>query len=155
MHTTIRNPSKAVNSDKIIIGAQWLGDKLMGKKLANNIGIEIIMIPNLRNKKGAYGLFYNADIDNRKKPRQFEIELDSSLSSNIIIQNMCHEMVHVKQTARCELAETLEKTKKLWHGTEICEKKIDYWDLPWEIEAHGRERGLYLRLLDHYDSIGI
>ena len=23
--------------------------------------------------------------------------------------------------------------------------KIDYWDLPWEIEAHGREVGLFVR----------
>ena len=26
--------------------------------------------------------------------------------------------------------------------------KVNYWDLPWEIEAHGRERGLYVRFTE-------
>jgi hypothetical protein len=30
-------------------------------------------------------------------------------------------------------------------GKTINPKKVSYWDLPWEIEAHGREVGLFVR----------
>jgi hypothetical protein len=50
-------------------------------------------------------------------------------------------MVHVKQYARREL----HPSKEAWLGKTINPKKVSYWDLPWEIEAHGREVGLFVR----------
>jgi hypothetical protein len=32
-----------------------------------------------------------------------------------------------------------------WHGKRIDRKNMDYYDLPWEIEAYGREVGLFVR----------
>ena len=53
---------------------------------------------------------------------------------------LAHEMVHVKQYVRHEL-----KEPTVWKGTNINTDKVEYWDLPWEIEAHGREIGLFVR----------
>ena len=50
-------------------------------------------------------------------------------------------MVHVKQYARREL----NPNKEVWLGKTYNPKSISYWDLPWEIEAHGREVGLFIR----------
>jgi hypothetical protein len=50
-------------------------------------------------------------------------------------------MVHVKQYARREL----HPADDVWMGKTYNPKKISYWDLPWEIEAHGREIGLFIR----------
>jgi hypothetical protein len=32
-----------------------------------------------------------------------------------------------------------------WKGKAIDLESLDYYDHPWEIEAHGRERGLFIR----------
>ena len=65
-----------------------------------------------------------------------------------MMQTLAHEMVHVKQFARNELYETSAKQGSRWRGEwfsprQKCVK--DYWDQPWEIEAHGRECGLFVR----------
>jgi len=53
-------------------------------------------------------------------------------------------MVHVKQFARNEHKQMLITGSCKWMGRTINTNKVDYWDLPWEIEANGREVGLFL-----------
>ena len=53
-------------------------------------------------------------------------------------------MVHVKQYAKNELHEYTMKKGHRYKG-EFFSDKLDYWDEPWEIEAHGRETGLFVR----------
>ena len=65
-----------------------------------------------------------------------------------MLETVAHEMVHVKQFARNELYEPSAKQGSRWNGKwfsprQKCVK--DYWDQPWEIEAHGRECGLFVR----------
>ena len=72
--------------------------------------------------------------------REFEIEIDKSLPLRTLLTTVAHEMVHVKQFARGELTE-----KQAWMGKTYDINKTQYWDLPWEIEAHGREVGLFIR----------
>lgn len=83
-----------------------------------------------------------------KAPRSFEIIIDSQTKHINPLQTLAHEMVHLKQYARSEL-ECTTKTSK-WNG-KIWEKKEnewdDYYDSPWEIEAFGREEGLFLRYM--------
>ena len=86
--------------------------------------------------KGAMG--YCLELDNN---RQFEIELDRTLSQRKLLETLAHEMVHVKQYARREL----HPVNDTWCGKTYNPKKTSYWDLPWEIEAHGREVGLFVR----------
>tara|TARA_R110000851_G_scaffold238476_1_gene391274 strand:+ start:388 stop:825 length:438 start_codon:yes stop_codon:yes gene_type:complete len=73
--------------------------------------------------------------------RTFEIEADSKLSLRKLLETVAHEMVHVKQYARREL----HPVHETWCGKTYNPKKVSYWDLPWEIEAHGREVGLFVR----------
>ena len=55
-------------------------------------------------------------------------------------------MVHVKQYATGELRDALRgPTLHRWRNKPYDAKVVDYWDHPWEIEAYGREYGLYLR----------
>jgi hypothetical protein len=86
--------------------------------------------------KGAMG--YCLETDNK---RTFEIEVDRTLSYRKMLETVAHEMVHVKQYARREL----HPSKHTWMGKTYNPKKTSYWDLPWEIEAHGRETGLFVR----------
>jgi len=81
-------------------------------------------------------------------PRTFNIILDSETKWVDPLQTLAHEMVHVKQYARGELQCTTKTSKwkgKLWRKKS--DQMDDYYDSPWEIEAFGREEGLYLRYL--------
>lgn len=72
--------------------------------------------------------------------REFELEIHKRLPLRKLLTTVAHEMVHVKQYARRELT-----GDDVWQGKTINPKKVDYWDKPWEIEAHGRECGLFVR----------
>ena len=90
----------------------------------------------LKNPKGAMG--YCLELDDN---RTFEIEADKKLRLRKLLETIAHEMVHVKQYARREL----HPVHNTWCGKTYNPKKTSYWDLPWEIEAHGREVGLFVR----------
>ena len=86
--------------------------------------------------QGAMG--YCLETDNN---RTFEIELDRKLPLRKLMETLAHEMVHVKQYARREF----HPVYNMWRGKTYNPEKVSYWDLPWEIEAHGRETGLFVR----------
>ena len=95
----------------------------------------------LTNPNGAMG--YCLELDNN---RTFEIEADKKLRLRKLLETIAHEMVHVKQYARREL----HPVNETWCGKTYNPKTTDYWDLPWEIEAHGREVGLFVRWAEKY-----
>jgi len=92
----------------------------------------------------AYGYCLAVDGPRADRPREFEIEVDKNLPLRKVLETVCHEMVHVKQYARGELYEGTRIAKHRWQGKYIS-NNVDYWDQPWEIEAHGREAGLFVR----------
>ena len=83
--------------------------------------------------------------DLRKTPRDFTIELDSGVTIRNILVNLAHEMVHMKQWVKGDMYEYSNP-----HMVRFMKKKYDmsdisYWDYPWEIEAFGRQLGLFIR----------
>ena len=62
----------------------------------------------------------------------YEIDVKRTLDMRTMLTTLAHELIHVKQYARGEL-------------TQDNEAGIDYWDRPSEVEAHGRETGLFIR----------
>lgn len=96
--------------------------------------------------KGAYGYCMadpDGDAERHDRPRCFEIEVNSKLTMRKLLETVAHEMVHVKQYARGELYQGMRVNKHRWQGRWVGD--MDYWDQPWEIEAHGREAGLFVR----------
>ena len=73
--------------------------------------------------------------------REFEVELYKKQSLRRLLETVAHEVVHVKQYARRELT----GDGFCWLGKTYSPKKVAYWDQPWEVEAHGREVGLFVR----------
>jgi hypothetical protein len=96
----------------------------------------------LKKPKGAMG--YCLELDSN---REFELEIDRTQSLRKLLETVAHEMVHVKQFARREL----HPSNDTWYGKTYNPKKVSYWDLPWEIEAHGREVGLFVRWCEAND----
>ncbi len=96
----------------------------------------------LCNPKGALG--YCLELDTK---REFELEINKKQPLRTLLETVAHEMVHVKQFARREM----HPEKDTWYGKTYNPKKVSYWDLPWEIEAHGREVGLFIRWCEAND----
>lgn len=69
---------------------------------------------------------------------EYEIDVKRTLKLRDMLMTLAHELVHVKQYEFGELTQTDDAD-------------IDYWDKPSEIEAHGREVGLFIRWAEeHY-----
>ena len=97
---------------------------------------------NLCKPTGALG--YCLELDNK---REFELEVDKTQPMRKLLETVAHEMVHVKQYARREMNPHSDD----WLGKTYNPKKVSYWDLPWEIEAHGREVGLFIRWAEKHN----
>lgn len=117
------------------------------KKLMPRLDLDIIVKLTDLSKQNVYG-YCNADPEGDAarldRPRTFEIEIHSKLKLRRLLETVAHEMVHVKQYARGELYQGSRVNKHRWQGKWL-DKDPDYWDQPWEIEAHGRECGLFVR----------
>ena len=75
--------------------AEFYADKLLGKRMAKNILVEIKLTKELKQKEQAYGYCHITD-DNLNRPREFMIELDTSMKHPFdqILIWLAHEMVH-------------------------------------------------------------
>lgn len=121
--------------------AKFCATKLMSTRLANTLEITIELVPNLGKKVGVYGDCIWEDKPNR--PKEFTVRVDSKMTPRHVVETIAHEMVHVKQWAKGELMDMQRVAKTKFNGTLFGE--TEYWDRPWEIEAHGREKGLFVR----------
>lgn len=129
--------------DLIINFAKWCGIKLLGKRLDNNISLLIHIVgPNMYNKDGFYALTDVHPDDDWHRPRNFTITMTNKFEILRSLMIVAYEMVHIKQHAKQELAFCGRTGLPKWQGIRAKNDTVDYWDLPWEIEAHGREKGL-------------
>lgn len=94
-------------------------------------------------------------MDSHVRSRVFNIYIDGGLSNFLKILSIMHEMVHVKQYAKGELFQSLKDSNlQKWNRKEwINEEKMSYWELPWEIEAHGREKGMLISWMHDTDLL--
>ena len=94
-------------------------------------------------------------IADKKNKFKFRIYLNPDLSRKRQLLTLAHELVHCKQFMRDELGQTIDLGDAVftkWNNKMIRENDIDYDCLPWEIEATGREYGLYQRWTDYKNS---
>ena len=62
---------------------------------------------------------------------EFEVEVKRTLRLRDMLTTLAHELVHVKQYVYNEMPAVIGDG--------------DYWDRPHEVEAHGRECGIFIR----------
>lgn len=117
----------------------FYADELFSKKMLENLCVRIQFIKKL----DVFGYAFVDNIINTGKPRQFIIQLNPHIGARNILATLAHEMVHIKQFAYCETDEALSK----WKGKKVDSENVDYYDHPWEIEAHGMEVGLFTKFV--------
>lgn len=135
--------------------AEFFAHQLMDPRMVRNLTIDIE-----RNRKlDVMGEVTNED--DTTTSRWFTITLRGAKDDEDVIKTLAHEMVHVKQYAKNELSKQMRVTRGLgfrlatkWQGEfwKPKSKEDPYWDAPWEIEAYGREVGLYHKWVQHWNS---
>lgn len=131
--------------------ARFFAAKLMDPRMVRNLELDIDVISDL-DVDGEC-----VDEDGVRNPRFFTIGLKRQ-DINEMIKVLAHEMVHVKQHAKNELVSGVMiatrgglKMSSKWMG-EVWKpkaKECPYYDSPWEIEAYGREVGLFQKWIAH------
>ena len=117
-----------------------------------------VLIPELRLTRSRFNLHIRTDRGLARRdgmrgvvgpdpdnPSSIIMLLDSALDHAVLIDTLCHEMVHVKQFAlgQAQVRYRGEKPTFYWMGKKV---KAVYWDQPWEQEAWRRERVLASRI---------
>ena len=132
-------------------------------RLRNNITLNIHLKHHVEDGEAMLSEFTNPN-----KPREFKIIIDPYRAevddfgrtltdtewAHSILRILAHELVHVKQYVMGEL-------KSINNGFVYNEKFYspdtleEYYDQPFEIEAHGREKGLLFSFLERWKEIEI
>jgi len=142
----IKGSNKAFR--KLVEHATWFyAEKLMGKRLISGLEITINLKKNLLEEENEGNAIWE---DDGYRPKEFTIELDSTAKIRNLLITLAHEMVHVKQWAKNEMYEYLNTMGMVrFKGEKVHLKETEYWDYPWEIEAYGRQLGLFVRFCEH------
>jgi hypothetical protein len=125
---------------------KFYGRYLLGDKLYHRVSITLLFD---RDLIGTNEYAYCDWEDTNHKARDFTVAVDPEMSKRNMLLALAHEMVHVKQYAKGELKDYLRSKKSKWKSEIIDPSQMDYWEYPWEIEAHGREKGLYFKFINY------
>jgi hypothetical protein len=138
MNIEIFGKTKNMCKAEIKFATAFFAQYLMGTRLAKNLDIDLFF----EGQGHAEG--HCNPIEAPRKPRVFEIGVNPKLQRYKILQVLAHEMVHVKQYARGELSNDTITAKFNGKKYKLTNSFEDYLNWPWEIEAYGRDRALYL-----------
>ena len=76
---------------------------------------------------------------------QFEFEPVNELNSdNKAVEKLTLSIGGVNVIKKGELVDLSRCGSTRWQNN-LVDSQTNYWDLPWEIEAHGKELGLFIR----------
>lgn len=133
---------KGVSRDDLVEAINFYLDKLVSKRLKNSLTLFVHFSKDME----ACGDCIYLDDYNRPKEFAINIKINSGVTYKTLMQSIAHELVHVKQWATGEMREYVKpglSNLTSWRKEKVDISKLDYWFLPWEIEAHGLEVGLY------------
>lgn len=141
--TVNRDGYPHITTDELMFASRFMLRLMVSEEVHETISLTLHL--DFHDKK-RYGLLVPKEHDN---PRRFAIHLHPKQRYHKLLHTLAHELVHLKQMALGEMgATTLEKKNRIhtrWHGVWVDDESMHYYDLPWEIEAHGREIGLVKR----------
>lgn len=139
---------RGVNQALIRSSAEFFLKILMQNDLPrmDSIEVEIYMVPNM--VADLHNTAVSGWLDHRQRPNKFFVEMDQDNGYKTSLIGLGHELTHVKQMAFGERQESWDGQTIRWFGQTYDLSVVHYYDLPWEIEALGREFGLYHRYVE-------
>lgn len=148
MKLTIRGRStKRVPRSLIEAAARWYARKLFDRKVLRKLHLTVHL------KKMSIDMLGECVYKNPKKCNyKYEVVINKDMGERRVLTTLAHEMVHTAQyvsgryvSYKRESMRHLVKYEGEYHDLDT----LDYWDHPWEIDAAGRELGLYIRFINH------
>ena len=133
----------------------------VSKRIRKNLSLSIHMGHHDSEGEAKLGKYAN-----RYRPRDFKIHLDHHRMErddydrelgdtewgHRVLKVLAHELVHVKQYIMGELS--WREAGLHWKGINFdANNLMDYYELPFEIEAHGREYGLLVGFLVMWNDL--
>ena len=101
-----------------------------------------VNIKNLKDE-GVVGWCYEGENN-----RDFYIDVDKNLDVEELVETVCHEMVHVWQSATRKMKD-LPFGRKMYMG-KVYDETTAYDDEPWEIEAYAMQGDLLKKFAEEY-----
>jgi len=148
MELNITGPATDNQREMITRAVDFFLGLLMTQKLKQSLYIDLELAKRLEDREGVCGDATWEDDNCRPKEFTVRVHWDGKKDFAKTLETIAHELVHVKQFARGEMKDLLSVQKVSWCGKRYDRAEVDYWDLPWEVEAHGREKGLFVRLCE-------
>lgn len=145
VYFTGKPQNKKITKGMLAEAAKFYAKLLMSDKLVRKLQVHIVFDQKLgTNIIGTSAAVVTALSDNY--PRNFEIGISPKLGLKPTLRTLAHEMVHVEQSATGRRYTYVRNDDLVrWEKDKFSEADNDYWSLPWEIEAHGKEAGLYAK----------
>ena len=140
MYLNITGTASKATKQQITNAVYFYAEYLMSERLLRNLEIEIVLEKNLIRNEGDQA--YCVNLSDSGAARDFEITVDAGMGKRAMLIALAHELVHVKQYAKGELKYLSSKKLHRYQG-KMYNPDYLYWEKPWEIEAFGRELGLY------------
>ena len=122
-----------INAVKFVMSKFFNLDEL------EDISVEVNFTDDCDNEGGCAGDINDGD---------FLIEVKKDLPMREKMITLMHELVHMKQHISLEMKYDISNDETTWQDKKFLNCYIDYWDRPWEIEAHGRQLGLFIRWVE-------
>jgi L-rhamnose isomerase len=142
MRLRIINEPKRFSVTIVRDAAKYYAERLL-KDRSVGVNITIDFIDSFDNKIAAYCIW----TDDIRRPRNFKIVLENNMRKSKTLECLAHEMVHVKQFVFNEMRDYTQSDDHVkWYGKKTQYDNSNdemYYDSPWEIEAYGRQIGLY------------
>lgn len=139
MRIKINGCPKYVRNTTVRSAAHFFAKSLFDDTLNKKIYVELNFVPGLEKELNILG---DIGSNTLKCSKKFDIRIDKDLPKNFLLKTLAHELTHAKQMATGQLID-LKNGKVRWNKKIYDPDSFTRWDHPWEIEAHGREIGLY------------
>ena len=134
----------------------WIGRQLLSRRLYATTILNI-ELKNLDKEDYNAATIVSPEYRLSSRPRVFNLEFDKKKNIEDLRKDLAHEMVHVKQYERGELYR-FDKTDhirwkgKIYHSS--IEDGVDYWSMPYEVEARGMEDALKMKFREYLKTRG-
>jgi hypothetical protein len=147
MNVYLKGKNEKINEEELVFAARFMYRLLVSEYTHDRTNVWIYQEP-LVHKYKLEGEVHVLDDYSIRNPKNFKIRLNNTASKRMQLHTLAHELVHVKQYTKNQLGYSWEEDDinyTNWRGKPVNIDKKCYWDLPWEVEAHGKEKGLYHR----------
>ena len=80
----------------------------------------------------------------------FALGLDPRMKFERLVETLAHEMVHIKQFVTGQIEQKGRST--YWKGKRVIKSRVNYYELPWEIDAWSKEKVLAAKVFGLLDK---